>query len=71
MPSIDTDMFLDTAKKESSDLPYLLGGNRTSEILGISYGEGRRLVQKLLREKRVEVFGKRLRLVEQKAMATS
>jgi hypothetical protein len=71
MPSIDADMFLDTAKKESSDLPYLLGGNRTSEILGISYGEGRRLVQKLLREKRVEVFGKRLRLVEQKAMATS
>jgi hypothetical protein len=63
-PYIEPEQFLEAAKTASSDLPYLLGQNRTSKLLGISPSQGRRLVRELLRNRKIEVFGKRLRLVQ-------
>lgn len=63
-PPITPEAFLEAAK-DGADLPYLHGRDRTAEKLGISSAEAKRLVGRLLAERRIVVEGKRLRLAHE------
>jgi hypothetical protein len=62
-PPITPDAFLEAAT-EGADLPFLHGRDKTAVKLGISYADAKRLVGKLIEDRRVVVEGKRLRLVQ-------
>lgn len=59
---ITPEAFLEAAK-DGADLPYLHGRDKTAEKLGISSAEAKRLVGRLIADRRIVVEGKRLRLV--------
>lgn len=60
---IDAETFLRTAI-DGADLPYLHGRDKTAEKMGISYADAKRIVTYLMRQGRITVEGKRLRLTE-------
>ena len=47
---------------DGTDLQYLQGRDKTAEKLGISSTEAKRLVARLIADRRIVVEGKRLRL---------
>jgi ribosomal protein L27 len=49
---------------EGADLPFLHGRDKTAERLGVTYADGKRLVGQLIKEGKIVVEGKRLRLVK-------
>jgi hypothetical protein len=62
-PPITPDAFL-SAAMEGADLPFLHGRDKTAERLGVTYADGKRLVGQLIKEGKIVVEGKRLRLVK-------
>jgi len=60
--SITPEVFLEAAT-EGADLPFLHGRDKTAEKLGIGSAEAKRLVGRLIADRRIVVEGKRLRLV--------
>lgn len=61
-PPITPDAFL-AAAMEGADLPFLHGRDKTAQRLGVTYADGKRLVGQLIKEGKIVVEGKRLRLV--------
>lgn len=59
---ITPEAFLEAAKN-GADQPYLHGRDKTAEKLGISSAEAKRLVGRLMREGKISVEGKRLKLL--------
>ena len=68
-PPIAEDEFLEAAKL-GSDLPFLHGRDKTAEILGISYADAKRIVGKLIKDGKIVVEGKRLRLTQNDIQGT-
>jgi len=58
---ITPEVFLEAAT-EGADFPFLHGRDKTAEKLGISSAEAKRLVGRLIADRRIVVEGKRLRL---------
>jgi hypothetical protein len=56
--------FLEAAM-DGAKLPYIHGRDVTAKLLGISYGEAKRIVKDLIKTGRIKVKGKRLVLSEQ------
>jgi hypothetical protein len=59
---IGTEEFLQAAQR-GADLPYLHGRDITAHVLGITCAEAKRLVTRLIADKKIVVEGKRLRLI--------
>lgn len=59
---ITPELFLEAAKV-GADLPYIHGRDKTAEKLGISSAEAKRLVGRLISDRRIVAEGKRLRLI--------
>lgn len=59
---VTPEAFLEAAM-EGAKLPYIHGRDRTAEKLGISYAEAKRLVGRLIKDGKITVEGKRLKLV--------
>lgn len=66
---ITPEAFLEAAK-DGADLPFIHGRDKTAEKLGISSAEAKRLVGRLLADRRIVVEGKRLRLISEQIAST-
>jgi hypothetical protein len=63
-PRITPEDFLKAALEASPEFPYLAGRDRVALSLGLSFGQGKRLVKELLRLGRIRPDGRRYRLVQ-------